>query len=451
MGWQEGRGLVGIQNEMGTLGYAPPGRDLGAWSAQNEGWRFTPDGPSIVDFAWYLNGQVISTDLTIDVSVTESTVYVAETIYHSCSGDIIKRFPVYIDVVPQTSAGESQDIVQCNSNIFDLTQVYDDILSTLGPTENVELSLHASLEDLENWWNIEYEHPLNAYPAISNPQTIYVKVQDFNSECFSVKTFDLIETIAPTLPVPTNYVLCDDETSDGFTTFDLTTKGAEIYTGPFPMAYYTSYEDAENELNQIVAPNNYTNLSNPQTIWVGVGSGDCLSITSFNLVVTEPGTLPTPTPLEVCDDNNDGFGLFNLTPAIAEVTGGDNSLNVFFYTTPEAALAGEGHITTIANFTNTVAELQTLYIRVTPAGQDCPSFSTVTLIVHPKPVIPTLSNYELCDDDADGFMVFDLTTKDQEILDGSADELTYHLSLAEAEDGDNAITNLTTFTNQTVN
>src|SRR5690606_37233315 len=131
--------------------------------------------------------------------------------------------------------------------------------------------------------------------------------------------------------------------------------------------------------------------------------------------------------------------------------GGDTSLNVFFYTTTEAALAGEGHITTIANFTNTVANMQTLYIRVTPAGQDCPSYTTVTLIVHPKPVIPTITNYQLCDDDTDGFMEFDLTTKDQEILDGSTNDLTYHLTLADAQGGDNEITTLTNFTNQTIN
>src|SRR5690606_2501211 len=153
--FNSGSGVVGIQNNTATVAYTPPGRNTGTWSTATfeqveeeiietnipEAWRFSPSGPSIVDFACYHNGAVISTDLSIDVSVTESTVYVAEPVYHSCSGDIIKCFTVYIDVVPQTSAGEPQDIVQCNSNIFDLTQVYDDILSTLGPTENVELSL----------------------------------------------------------------------------------------------------------------------------------------------------------------------------------------------------------------------------------------------------------------------------------------------------------------------
>src|SRR5690606_11874347 len=43
--WQNGVGLVGVQNETGTIGIAPPERNTGAWSAQEEAWRFTPDGP----------------------------------------------------------------------------------------------------------------------------------------------------------------------------------------------------------------------------------------------------------------------------------------------------------------------------------------------------------------------------------------------------------------------
>src|SRR5690606_38545117 len=78
--FNSGSGLVGIQNDTGTVAYTPPGRNTGAWSAFNEAWRFSPNGPSIVDFAWYHNGVAISNNLTIDVSVTESTVYVAETI-----------------------------------------------------------------------------------------------------------------------------------------------------------------------------------------------------------------------------------------------------------------------------------------------------------------------------------------------------------------------------------
>jgi hypothetical protein len=39
--WNSGNSLIGIQNSTGTIGLCPPGRNTGAWSAQNEAWRFS--------------------------------------------------------------------------------------------------------------------------------------------------------------------------------------------------------------------------------------------------------------------------------------------------------------------------------------------------------------------------------------------------------------------------
>ncbi len=42
-GWNQGRGIVGIQNQTGTSGLTAPGRNSPAqWSASQEGWLFTP-------------------------------------------------------------------------------------------------------------------------------------------------------------------------------------------------------------------------------------------------------------------------------------------------------------------------------------------------------------------------------------------------------------------------
>src|SRR5690606_30019804 len=287
----------------------------------------------------------------------------------------------------------------------------------------------------------------------TNPQTIWVRVEN-EHDCFIVTSFDLIVFPLPDIETPTDYSLCEDDVNDGFTEFDLTTKNDEILNDDDTITYYETEADAESGENAIENAESYTNTSNPQTIWVRVETEHgCYVTTSFDLIVIEALELPTLTAVEICDDDYDGFAPFNLTSVVTEVTGGDDSLDVFFYLTPEDALSGENHITSITNFTNTIADLQTLYIKVTPADQDCPSYTTVNLIVHPKPVIPALTNYELCDDDTDGFVVFDLTTKNDEILDGSADVLTYHLSLADAQNGVNAIAAdaLASYTNQTVN
>ncbi len=38
--WNGGNAVVGIMNATGTVGYTPPGRNTGVWTAHNEGWRF---------------------------------------------------------------------------------------------------------------------------------------------------------------------------------------------------------------------------------------------------------------------------------------------------------------------------------------------------------------------------------------------------------------------------
>lgn len=44
--WNSGRGIVGIVNSPGTLGYAAPGRDDVRWTANDEAWRFSLVGSS---------------------------------------------------------------------------------------------------------------------------------------------------------------------------------------------------------------------------------------------------------------------------------------------------------------------------------------------------------------------------------------------------------------------
>src|SRR5690606_4436342 len=279
---------------------------------------------------------------------------------------------------------------------FDLTTMNDEILDG---SDNI-LTYHLSMEEAENGEN-EIEDLTSFTNQTANEQTIYVRVEN-EYECFAVSSFDLIVFPLPDIETPTDYSLCEDDVNDGFTEFDLTTKNDEILNDDDTITYYETEADAESGENAIENAESYTNTSNPQTIWVRVETEHgCYVTTSFDLIVIEALELPTLTAVEICDDDYDGFAPFNLTSVVTEVTGGDNSLDVFFYLTPEDALSGENHITSITNFTNTIADLQTLYIRVTPAGQDCPSYTTVNLIVHPKPVIPALTSYELCDDDTD--------------------------------------------------
>lgn len=89
--WNSGNAVIGIQNITGTIGYTPPGRNTGSWSASNEAWRFTPSGPSICSVNWFESGisNPISTFDTVTVCPTNTTNYIAEVTYTRCDQTIV--------------------------------------------------------------------------------------------------------------------------------------------------------------------------------------------------------------------------------------------------------------------------------------------------------------------------------------------------------------------------
>ena len=87
--WNNGNAVIGIQNQAGNLGYTPPGRNTGDWSANSEAWRFTPNGPSNVTFEWLdAAGVVIGNTPDITVCPSEAEVYTARASYLNCDGAI---------------------------------------------------------------------------------------------------------------------------------------------------------------------------------------------------------------------------------------------------------------------------------------------------------------------------------------------------------------------------
>ncbi len=90
--WNNGNGVVGIQNASGTAATVPPGRNTGAWTAHNEAWRFIPNGGTPqYTVTWYegqgINGPVVGTGDVITVTPAGSTYYTARLQYTACNGD----------------------------------------------------------------------------------------------------------------------------------------------------------------------------------------------------------------------------------------------------------------------------------------------------------------------------------------------------------------------------
>ncbi len=335
---------------------------------------------------------------------------------------------------------------------FPLTGKDAEIIASSGEAPaNVMVTYHQTQADADANINALPSPYTNITP---NDQIIYTRVELISdSNCFGTSSFNLIVNPYPILTAPSALEVCDDGVADGFTQIDLSIKNGEITGGNpnYSVSYYETQADADAEVNALAIP--YTNTSNPQTVYArgeDINTG-CYATVPLDLVVEQAPIANTPPPMEFCDLDNDGFGEFMLTDSDTIISGGDPTLTVTYHETQSDADTNVNALSSPYN--NIVAYNQTLYVRVESAtiATDCATFVVLDLIVYNTPIIPDpITPLELCDDNTDGFTQFDLTLKDAEILGTQppADfTLTYHVTQADADTGNNAIVGTTSYTN----
>jgi len=241
-----------------------------------------------------------------------------------------------------------------------------------------------------------------------------------------------------------DYLICDDPSSDGIETFDLSTKNNEVASllppSNYNITYHLTAEDAQTGDNPL--PNIYQNIASPQQIFVRTEDLDngCLAFASFNLIVSEPPVLDPPTELIVCDDGiADGFTMINLDDTANEVTGGNPNLFVSYHYSQQDANTGANPL--FSPYSN-INPNETLYIRVFDVTTGCSSSTIVDISVIDNPMVDTTNTkwINACEEDEDGFADFDLTSIIDDVLDGlTGVTITFHETIGDAQTGDNPI------------
>ena len=312
------------------------------------------------------------------------------------------------------------DLVACDDDgdglaEFDLTLQEDIIYGVQDPLDYT-LTYHTTEPDAQDGTN-----PIatpEAFLNTTNPQTIWVRLQDNANTCIKIGSFNLVVELAPVFTVVPVVALCDDLVQDGFTEFDLNLQN-NIITGGDPtlsVTYYPTEVDAEAAINPLPLP--YTNVVNPETIFVRVQSGvtGCYATFPMELIVVEAPTIVTPNPMEICDPDNDGFSEFILTDADLEVTGGipTGNLVVSYHYLLEDAI---NNVLPLASpYLNDVPFLQTVFVRLVDQTTGCFNTTTLDLVVKDSPQIVAPEDMIECDDDSDGIEVFDLTEREDDVL-----------------------------------
>ena len=291
-------------------------------------------------------------------------------------------------------------------------------------------------------------------------QQIYVRVDNDNiNACLGLgQHITLNVDPVPDNNVIANYELCSDNDQ---AVFDLTTKDSEVIgtqTTSILVSYHLSEQDAINNI-PIANANNYTNITNPQTIYVraqfddnanGVGdAGECYSATdmSFQLVVNHNPDIFLPDNIRICSDQI--VTDYDLTVRENQITGGDNSIILTYYET-QLDLDNNNPITNPNAYTNTLLNRNILVLAT--GANLCTSTTTLSLqtILYDN-INPNPTPIEECETDNNGFDYFDITRREVEILNGlnAIDfSFTYYELEADAIAGNNnSITNLVNFEN----
>ena len=198
-----GDGLIGIQNYEGTEAFFPEDRNTGTWETQNEAWRFSPNGAQVpVEFAWYMDGEKISEDLTHQVTLNEKNkayTFEARVTLPGCSGEevVLNKF-FTIKIGEEVILSKPADLIYCVENFEEegfsrITDNYDIIMENISDKDHYDVTYYTSESDANTGTN-PIDNPQDYIPN-SFPETIYVRVENNQGvvPCFATTSFELIE------------------------------------------------------------------------------------------------------------------------------------------------------------------------------------------------------------------------------------------------------------------
>ncbi|WP_460218467.1 T9SS type B sorting domain-containing protein [Psychroserpens sp. MEBiC05023] len=355
----------------------------------------------------------------------------------------------------QASIGDALNFSQCDNfapfnddiGLFNLEANSDTLI---GSQTSTVVTYHSSPEDAATGGNAL----TSPYVNISNPQTIYARMENTVSRCFITTPF-VLEITGLDIIEPSDFINCDSDDdgdiTNGLSTFDLEEKIPEILNGLNPDNITYSFHLNENDAiaNSNPISSTYQNTtSGSQQIFVRVEdiTNDCFGIVPINLEV-----IPIPeannTTIVQCDEDGipEGFTTFDLNQVFDDITGGATNRTINFYVSLSDLENDENEINADAfdNYFNP----HIIYALVTDTINGCTNIAEITL--EASTTASNNTSIEACDDDGteDGFYNFNLNNTLNAILFGLPADLnvvfyeTYEEALLEDNPLDTNYTN----------
>lgn len=298
-------------------------------------------------------------------------------------------------------------------------------------------------------------------------ETITAEVSNkLNTECksstiFNIDVFDMplynLSVVIPDLNVCDNTSYGND--SDGKVIFDLTQRNTAILNGQYATQFLLSYYKDAGFSQPILNPETYQNTNPTETIFVKMfnkDNPDCAVSTSFKIEVFALPVINNIVDLKQCDDDIDGFSVFNLEEAISKITTNFTNESIVFFKTANDAENDSNPILNPTNYINKIVSLDNVFARVAN-NSSCFKVAQLNLIVSTTKIpLSFTRNFTQCDDsvigiNTDGIASFDfsnITNQIQSIFPmGQQLEITYYRNVSDALAEKNSIQNISNYRN----
>ncbi|AZQ58143.1 T9SS type B sorting domain-containing protein [Maribacter sp. MJ134] len=283
---------------------------------------------------------------------------------------------------------------------FQLSNTETEIVGTQNAA-SLSISYHNSLADAES---NTAPLPDSFTNTTAYGQTIYARVQNVSDPtCYETTSFELIVNDTPIIQEVTGWTVCDTD-NNGSYSFIFNEKDQEILGGQnpsdFSLRYFETQTDADLSQNEITGP--YENTSNPQTVFYrleNVSSTVCYVTESFDIEVFDTPFALSPAPIVLCDTNDNGLQMIDLTQKNIEILGTQDEadFNVRYFTDRSDAENNTNAINA-TSYANTQTQ-ETLYARVERIGLEyCSAITSLELIINPLPRPVLEERYVICPD-----------------------------------------------------
>lgn len=283
--WNDGNGVVGIQNNTSSQIIIAPGRDFNPnWTANNEAWRFTPittmDPNGTLD--WYINDintESIGQGKKLVVSPSQTTNYIVKYTYTNASNQtftVMDTIRIVVDIPPvnalDANAGDNP-ITYCPLDDVDVTCEVE------GSTGVVPMSYRWSSGDTTQTCTV-------------NPSqtTTYEVTVTFNNGCKSTDAVNIKITDLEFPEITGKDHICEGQS----TTLTATLEGSPVHK-------YTWNVGREGETITV------NPLDTTDYVVTALLDGDCKTTDTFRVyVMPNPRAAFTVTPTDVFVESGEG-------------------------------------------------------------------------------------------------------------------------------------------------